>query len=142
MEDIKTFKEDAWKTFIKQKSTTFTINYLNSKVGSKSKIYKELKMSKFLSAQNEDTPIETAKFIAKTQCHMIETVKMNFKETYKPDLVCKSCSLSECNQSHLLNCSKLIGSNQLVSYIPEYQDIFNDDDPKFDNDKPAEEKTN
>ena len=61
---------------------------------------------------------------------MIETVKMNFKETYKPDLVCKSCSLSECNQSHLLNCSKLIGSNQLVSYIPEYQDIFNDDDPK------------
>ena len=87
-------------------------------------------MSKSLSSHNEDTPIETAQFIAKIQTHMLETVKTNFKEAYKPNFVCKSCNLGECKQSHLLYCSKLIGSNQLVSYIPEYQDIFNDDDPK------------
>ena len=36
--------------------------------------------------------------------------------------------LKECNQSHLLNCKALIGSNQLVTYIPNCEDIFNDDD--------------
>ena len=50
MDEIKTFKEEAWKTFIRQKSTNYTINYLISKVGSKSRHYKELKMSKFLSS--------------------------------------------------------------------------------------------
>ena len=32
------------------------------------------------------------------------------------------------NQSHLLYYSSLIGSNQLISYIPDYKDIFNDND--------------
>ena len=61
---------------------------------------------------------------------MVETVKTNFPGAYKPDLVCTSCQISECNQPHLLYCDKLIGSNELVTYIPEYPDIFNDEDPK------------
>ena len=130
MDEIREFKEETWKTFIKEKSTKYTIIYLNSIVGSKSRSYNELKMSKFLSSDSEDTPIETAKFIAKIQTHMIETVRMNFQGHYNPDFVCKSCNVSECNQSHLLYCVSLIGSNDLVTYIPEYQDIFNDDDPR------------
>ena len=43
MNKIKMFKEEAWKTFIKQKSISYTINYLNSKVGSKSRNYKSSK---------------------------------------------------------------------------------------------------
>ena len=49
---------------------------------------------------------------------------MNFKNEYKPHYSCKSCNLSECNQSHLLYCSALI------TYIPNYEDIFDDKDPK------------
>ena len=75
-------------------------------------------------------PIETAKFIAKVQTHMVESVKTNFPSNHKPDLVCNSCRISECSQSHLLYCPELIGSNELVTYIPDYQDIFDDDDPK------------
>ena len=86
-------------------------------------------MSSFLSSQSE-VPIETAKFIAKIQTHMVETVRMNFEGFYKPNLICKSCKISQCSQSHLLYCKKLIGSNEIVSYIPEYRDIFNDNDNK------------
>ena len=32
------------------------------------------------------------------------------------------------NHSHLLYCSALLGSNQLVTYIPNYIDLFNDED--------------
>ena len=70
--------------------------------------------------------METAKFIAKTQSHMIETVKTNFQSYYKPNLLCNACLISECNQPHLLYCKKLIGSNKLVTYIPNYKDIFDD----------------
>ena len=70
--------------------------------------------------------METAKFIAKTQSHMIETVKTNYPGFYKPNLICNACLISECNQPHLLYCQKLIGSNGLITYIPNYEDIFDD----------------
>ena len=61
---------------------------------------------------------------------MVETVKTNFKEIYKPNFLCNLCQLHECNQSHLLYCDKLIGSNELVSYIPSYVEIHNDNEPE------------
>ena len=87
-------------------------------------------MSYYLISQNEDMQVETAKFIAKAQSHMIETVKTNFSEYYKPNFVCNICLISESNQPHLLYCKKLLGSNQLVTYIPNYDDIFDDDNPE------------
>ena len=81
-------------------------------------------MAPFLTSSNEDFELKTATFIAKIQTHMIEHIKSNFKEQYKPNLLCNSCNLSECTQKHLLECSALIGSNEILSYIPDYCDIF------------------
>ena len=39
-------------------------------------------MSNFLSPNIEEIPIETAKFIAKLQTHMVENVKTNFAGKY------------------------------------------------------------
>ena len=89
-------------------------------------------MSKYL-CPNDYMSLNTSKFVAKTQCHMIETVKTNFKHEYEPNLLCNSCKVKECNQSHLLYCSSIIGSNQLVTYIPNYEDIFNDEDTEEQN---------
>ena len=86
MDQIKLFKEDSWKSLIKHKSIEYILKYLNSKVGTKSKHYEKLKISNFLSSHSEETPIETAQFIAKVQSHMVETVRTNFKERYNPDL--------------------------------------------------------
>ena len=43
-------------------------------------------MSPYLCT-NDEMPIETAKFLAKAQSHMIEDVKMNFQQEYKPNLL-------------------------------------------------------
>ena len=64
---------------------------------------------------------------------MIENVKANFKEQFKPNLICNACKLNECKQRHLLECQALIGSNELVSYIPNYEDVFNDEDTREHN---------
>ena len=74
--------------------------------------------------------IKTASFIAKIQTDMIENIKLNFKKKYKPNLTCNSRKLSECDQKHLLECKALIGSNELVIYLPNYIDIFDNDNMK------------
>ena len=87
-------------------------------------------MSGYLSSHYETIPLVIARFIAKLQSHMVETVKSNFPQYYKPNLLCNLCLLSECNQSHLLNGPKLLGSNQLITYIPMYEYIFDDSNPE------------
>ena len=83
----------------------------------------------FLSPNYEDFSVETAKFIAKIQTHTVETIKINVQGNYKPNFICNYLKLCECNQVHLLYCSSLIGTNQLISYIPHSSyDILNDND--------------
>ena len=65
---------------------------------------------------------ETAKFIAQLQSHMVETVKGNFPQHYKPNFMCNLC--------FGVNRSKLLGSNNLTTYIPLYEDIFDDRKPE------------
>ena len=130
IKEIGSFKEEIWKSMVKTKTTESALRYLNLNIGSKSRKYEQLKMSNYSISQNEDMQIETAKFIAKAQSHMIETIKTNFPEYYKPNFICNICLISESNQPHLLHCKKLLGSNQLVTYIPNYEDIFDDDNPE------------
>ena len=127
MEEIRAISETDWKQLIKNKTVQITLRFLNSNQGSKSRQYNELKMAPYLSPNDEYIDFKTASFIAKTQTYMVENIKCNYKEKFKPNLTCKSCLISECNQKHLLYCSKLLGSNELVTYIPEYSDIFDDD---------------
>ena len=110
IDEVRLLKEETLKSMIKSKATENASLFLNSSIGSKSQAYKELKLSFYLSSQSE-VPIETAKFIAKVQSHMIESIKKNFQSHYKPDFVCNSCKISQCDQSHLLYCSKSIESN-------------------------------
>ena len=130
--EIQNISISQWKEKVKVAATKSSLSYLNSKVGSKSRAYNELNMAKYL-CPNDHTSIETAKFKAKTQCHMIETIKANFKHDYESNLNWNSCKLSECNQSHLIYCNALIGSNQLVTYIQNYEDIFNDEETEEQN---------
>ena len=55
---------------------------------------------------------------------MKENIKSNFKEYYKPNLSCNSCNKSEYDQKQLLEYSELLGQNKILSYIPNYHDIF------------------
>ena len=99
MDEIRLIKEETWKSIIKSKATENALYFLNSTIGSKSQSYKELKLSHFLSSQSE-VPIETAKFIAKVQTHMVENIKMNFQGNFKPNFLCNSCKISQCDQAH------------------------------------------
>ena len=119
--------EEACKLIVKNKSIEIALEYINSNQGSKSQTRKSLVMAPYLSSNTEEFPLKTASFIAKAQTHMIENIKCNFKEQYKPNLTCNCCHISECNQKHLLECSALLGRNELLTYIPNYIDIFDNE---------------
>ena len=68
--------------------------------------------------------------LLKLKATMFETIKINFQGQFKPNFVCISCNSGICDQSHLMYCTALIGSNQLITYIPNYKDISNDGDIK------------
>ena len=126
LDEIRKIPVNVWKERVKLKTQELSLHYLNSNIGSKSRKYHRLQMSPYLSP-NEEVPVDIAKCIAKAQGYMIENVKMNFQQQHKPNFICNSCKKNECNQSHLLYCPALIGSNQLVTYIPNYEDLFDDD---------------
>ena len=61
---------------------------------------------------------------------MIENVKSNFKEKYKPNLTCNSCKQSDGNEKNWLECKALLGSTELVTYLPNYEEFFDNDNLK------------
>ena len=68
-----------------KKGTQF-LKYLNTNIESKSRPYKKLKISKFLSQDYGDFSVETAKMIAKIQTQMVETVTNEFSRAFYTQL--------------------------------------------------------
>ena len=52
-------------------------------------------------------------------------VRTNFRGSYS-DLKCPLCRLCEDSQKHLLECTKLAEEGELVTKIPEYNDVFSE----------------
>ena len=104
-------------------------NIKSGKKKVKSNKFCQLKISSFL-LPNDDISPDFAKFMVKAVTRMIEGVKCNFKKNHKEDLNCKSCFingiLNKCTQKHFMDCRGLIGKNELVTYLPTYEDLFED----------------
>ena len=126
MDEIQCISELNWKQMMKEKTINKALDYLNSVKGRKHRNYGELKMAPYLCPNNEDLSVDVAKFIAKAQSCMIENIKSNFRKQYEPNMICNACNIYECTQAHLLECNVLINGNDLVTYIPIYEEIFDD----------------
>ena len=78
-------------------------------------------MANFL--KSDSVPIETAKFIAKVQCNIVEECLTNFKGIGKNEL-CNICNKVKLNKEHLLYCNELLEMNTKLKHIPKYEDIY------------------
>ena len=87
MDEIRSMPEATQKQLVRSKSIAISLDFLNSNQGSKSRQYSELKMASYLCPNEEYMNVNTACFIAKTQTYMIENVKYNFREKYRPNLI-------------------------------------------------------
>ena len=123
--------KSKFKRIVKNQTNKFALEYLNLCKSRLNKVkdiqFNELKMANYLLPSGIEVSINLAKFIVKIQTRMIEEVKANFKQKYEGNMLCGSCFESECNQPHLLECPNLLGANEMVTYIPNYCDIFGED---------------
>ena len=116
-----------FKKIVKEAVQKSALCYLHKMKSEQSKVkhlnFTHLNMADYLQPNELDFSNDVACFLAKLQTRMVK-VKCNFKNMHL-DLICKTCMKSECTQEHLLYCEPLLGKNELVSYIPEYNEIWN-----------------
>ena len=56
----------------------------------------------------------------------LEDVELGSKRKWNSEKdSCLNCPGEQLDQRHLLNCQFLLGKNEILSYIPDYLDIFN-----------------
>ena len=57
-----------------------------------------------------------------------EDIDLNANQKWNnEDKMCKNCPNTIMDQRHLLECKNLLGKNEIVSYIPTYEDLFRGD---------------
>ena len=89
-------------------------------------IYKVQGMQNYLQETDIEITLDEKKWLFKCRTDDID-IKGNFCWKYESHS-CISCKLDILeNNEHLLNCKQLIGRNEIISYIPSYKELFEDD---------------
>ena len=50
-------------------------------------------------------------------------MKNHFRHMYQ-DTLCEGCKKEASTVEHTIECSNLLGNNQIVTYIPDYRDLY------------------
>ena len=82
--------------------------------------YGQLEKSEYLTPIESDFSIEETKWLLKSRLEDIDIARKWNNES----ILCGNCQTIEFNQRHLFECQFLIGKNEIVTYIPKYEDLF------------------
>ena len=125
---IKDMKKIKFKSIVKEKVKFGAFTYLMEKKAARQSDnargklleYSVLEKSEYLTPIEHDFSIEEKKWILKSRIEDIYIPrKWNNENT-----ICGNCPNIEFNQKHLFECQFLLGKNEIVTYIPKYEDIF------------------
>ena len=125
-EEISNMKRISFKKLVTKQIKLLAARYLTSLKLQHSKsehlIYSE-DMQPYL--RNESLKIEEKKLMFKIRNRLID-VKSNFKKKYQNNLICRLCEMAEESQSHLVNCTVILGDSSIKSALEQYtyNDIF------------------
>ena len=133
-QDISDMSKERFKNIISEKIRNHAFNeLLVKKLSRKSEHargrnikYEDLNIQEYLTETESVMSCEEKKWLFKCRTDDID-LKANFKWKYEQHC-CISCkeNIYETNE-HLVLCQKLMGKNELVSYIPDYKDLFGND---------------
>ena len=87
-------------------------------------IYTEFKLAEYLHLENEYLTVEEKKWLFKCRVEDID-IKGNHRWKHS-NIACFSCKKNiDETQRHLVFCEYLLGKNEHISYIPEYDELYN-----------------
>ena len=126
--DIKDLKKGKFKAIVKEKVTNGAFQYLLKKKEARNSenakgkllIFSDFEMSEYLITKEYDFSIEEKKWLFKCRLEDIDIPRKWNNES----ILCGNCKDIEFDQRHLFECKYLIGKNEMITYIPKYEDIF------------------
>ena len=125
---IKDMKKIKFKSIVKEKVKFGAFAYLMEKKAARKSDnargklleYSVLEKSEYLTPIEHDFSIEEKKWLLKSRLEDIDIPrKWNNENT-----ICGNCPNIEFNQKHLFECQFLLGKNEIVTYLPNYEDLF------------------
>ena len=116
------------KKKIYQKSFEYLLDKRNTRNGKGMQMcYQKLEIQNYLSSEDIDITNHERKLIFQLRTSMNFKIKSHFRRMHE-SVLCEGCHLEESNTKHTLQCNILLGRNELVSYIPDIEDLYGDDE--------------
>jgi hypothetical protein len=128
LQDIELMPKSKYRQLIQRKikyhAFQFLVDKKDRRNGKGREIhYQELEMQNYLKSDNMDINNNERKLIFQLRTRMSFKIKSHFRNMCE-DSICDGCRKEESNTRHILECEKLFGQNELVTYIPLYEDLF------------------
>ena len=122
-----TFKKLV-KNQIKEKAFNYLINQKEKRNGKGIEIH-HLKhgMQNYLKSEDMDINNDERKLILQLRTKMNFKVKSHFKRMHT-DTICDGCRKVESTTRHSLECPVLLGKNEIITYLPQYGDLYGNDE--------------
>ena len=89
--------------------------------------YEKLEMQYNLLSEDIQLTNDERKFIFQLRTSMNLKIKSHIRRMHD-SVLCKGCHLEESNTKHTLQCNILMGRNDLVTYIPDVEDLYGDNE--------------
>ena len=123
LSEIKEMSKFCYKSIVRKQVVTYALSYLNKLKQKHDHIktfkYESLQIANYLSS-SELSNIEK-KFIF--ACRSNDLDLKGSKPWFHKDLLCICCNLHTEDISHIIQCSRLVGKNELITYIPIIEDL-------------------
>ena len=85
--------------------------------------YQGLEIQNYLSSEDIEITNTERKYIFQFRTQMSFGIKSHFRNMHA-NTICGGCQIEESTTSHTLICHALLGGNELVTYIPNMEDLY------------------
>ena len=93
-------------------------------------MYEQLEIQSYLNTEDMNITNEERKYIFQLRTKMCFKIKTHFRNMFE-NTVCEGCNIEESTTSHTLACKSLIGGNELVTFLPNYDDLYGEDEDEL-----------
>ena len=128
--EIEKMSKIKFKLILKDKINQQVLQFRNDKKNKtqyiKHLIHNEMALAEYLAPNELNISLEDKQFIFKCRTNDLNT-RVNKPWMYKNiEIFCVSCmNINQPEtQQHILQCPVLLGKNEIISYIPEYSEIY------------------
>ena len=130
LSEISGISKNKFRSIVKEQTNKKALQHLLDRKASRTSVhakgkaieYSDLSMAEYLSPSELDISIDDKKWLFKCRTEDIDL--SSNRRWMKEDMKCSNCKNIEMDQRHLLECTFLLGKNKIVTYIPEYNDIY------------------